>query len=229
MKRTMNANSQDILLFKKYVSGNLEHDMMHQLEKRAMDDPFLWDALEGFEQVENPAHDLSLLQSNLHKRVAYLQEQRESNFFNWQRISIAATASVLFILSGILFWMNVSRRSVNGSAERHVEVNLSTHESIKSEIYSSINSGSAIQPVAGWNNYQVYMKKNLRRAGVEPALNGSVVLSFRLNDKGQPIDIAVLKGLSKSSNEEAVRLVKEGPLWKSEDGFRGNVKLEVPF
>ena len=88
---------------------------------------------------------------------------------------------------------------------------------------------SAIQPVAGWDNYQVYMKKNLRRAGVEPALKGSVVLSFRLNDKGQPIDIVVLKGLSKSSNEEAVRLVKEGPLWKSEDGFRGNVKLEVPF
>lgn len=225
----MSANNQDILLFKKYVSGNLEHDMMHELEKRAMDDPFLWDALEGFEQVENPAHDLSLLQSNLHERIAHLQEQRESFFFSWQRISIAATASVLFILAGILFWMNVSRRNVNSSGERHVEVNLSTHESIKTEIYSSVNSGSAIQPVNGWDNYQVYMKKNLRRAGLEPDLKGSVFLSFRLNDKGHPVDIAILKGLSKSSNEEAVRLVKEGPLWKSEDGFKGNVKLEVPF
>lgn len=225
----MSANNQDILLFRKYISGNLESEMMHQLEKRAMDDPFLWDAMEGYEKVENPAHDLSLLQNNLHKRVAHLQEQRESFFFSWQRISIAATASVLFILAGILFWMNVSRRSINRSAERHVEVNLSSHESIKSEIYSTINSGSSIQPVNGWDNYQVYLKKNLRRAGLEPDLKGNVLLSFRLNDKGQPIDISILKGLSKSSNEEAVRLVKEGPSWKSEDGFKGNVKLEVSF
>lgn len=225
----MGANNQDILLFREYISGNLECEMMHQLEKRAMDDPFLWDAMEGFEKVGNPVNDLSLLQTNLHKRVANLQQQKESFFFSWQRISIAATASVLFILAGILFWMNISRKSINSSAEKQVEVNLSTHESIKSEIYSSINPGSSIQPVAGWDNYQVYMKKNLRRTGLEPDLKGSVVLSFRLNDKGQAIDFVILKGLSKSSNEEAVRLVKEGPLWKSEDGFKGNVKLEVPF
>jgi hypothetical protein len=104
-------------------------------------------------------------------------------------------------------------------------VNLSNHESI----YPSVNSNSVIQPVAGWEKYQTYLKENIRRAEIEPGLKGSVFLSFRLNKKGEAVDIVILKGLTSSSNLEAIRLVKEGPLWKPVEGYDGTVKIEVPF
>lgn len=222
----MSLSNTDIILFRKYLSGDLEPELMHQLEKKAMDDPFMWDAMEGYETVTDPGKDLSLLQSSLHKRVIHLQEQKNNFFISWQRISVAATASVLFIAAGILFWMNVNRsHAIKNGTEKRVEVNLSNHESI----YPSVNSNSVIQPVAGWEKYQTYLKENIRRAEIEPGLKGSVFLSFRLNKKGEAVDIVILKGLTSSSNLEAIRLVKEGPLWKPVEGYDGTVKIEVPF
>lgn len=222
----MSQSNTDIILFRKYLSGELEPELMHQLEKQAMDDPFMWEAMEGYEIVADPGKDLSLLQSSLHKRVIHLQEQKNTFFISGQRMSIAATASVLFIAAGILFWMNVNRsHAIKNGTEKRVEVNLSRQESI----YPSVNSNSVIQPVIGWEKYQLYLKENIRRSEVESGLQGSVVLSFRINKMGEAVDIVILKGLTSSSNSEAIRLVKEGPSWKSYAGYKGTIKLEVPF
>ncbi len=231
MKRTVSSNSNHIHLFRKYLSGDLEPELMHQLEKQAIDDPFMWEAMEGYDTVADPAHDLSLLQSSLHKRIAHLQEQKENFFFSWQRMSIAATASVMFIAAGILFWMNVNRSdAIRKNSERQVEVNLSSHEDIKSEIYSSFSSGSAIQPVIGWDKYQIYLKENLRKAEIEPGQKGSVFLSFKINKKGEAVDFVILKGLTPASNAEAIRLVKDGPAWKIRAGSKINTgRIEVRF
>ncbi|MFA5243873.1 MAG: hypothetical protein WC380_01105, partial [Pedobacter sp.] len=61
MRRTVSLSNTDIILFRKYLSGDLEPELMHQLEKKAMDDPFMWDAMEGYETVTDPGKDLSLL------------------------------------------------------------------------------------------------------------------------------------------------------------------------
>lgn len=222
----MSQSNTDIILFRRYLSGDLEPELMHQLEKQAMDDPFMWEAMEGYEIVTDPGKDLSLLQSSLHKRVIHLQEQKNTFFISGQRMSIAATASVLFIAAGILFWINVNRsHAVKNGTEKRVEVNLSRQESI----YPSVNSNSVIQPVIGWEKYQLYLIENIRKSQIESGLRGNVVLSFRINKKGEAVDIVILKGLTSSSNSEAIRLVKEGPLWKSNAGYEGTVKLEVPF
>jgi TonB family protein len=84
----------------KYLRGELSPAEMHALEKRALDDPFLADALEGVQQVSSDelATDLSLLQASLSKRV-----QKQKNGWIWpMRIAaglLLIAASTYFIIS----------------------------------------------------------------------------------------------------------------------------------
>jgi len=42
----------DILLIRKYLNGELDARAMHELERRSLDDPFLMEAMQGYEQTE---------------------------------------------------------------------------------------------------------------------------------------------------------------------------------
>ncbi|MXV14700.1 carboxypeptidase-like regulatory domain-containing protein [Hufsiella ginkgonis] len=79
---------------------------MHALEREALDDPFLADAIEGYSFANKKIdHQLSILQRQLEERIAAQQEEKNVFFFSWQRLSIAAAAGLMFITVGILFWM----------------------------------------------------------------------------------------------------------------------------
>jgi len=86
------------------------------------------------------------------------------------------------------------------------------------------------EPVDGWINYNRYMANNI----ILPADlridqgSGQVQVSFDVNDNGEPVNLKVDKSLCKKCDEEAVRLVKQGPKWKkSSNAGRGQVT--VPF
>lgn len=243
----MNTKYSDSLLIGQYLEGKLNPKMMHELEKRALKDPFLWDALEGYEHTSNPGSELSLLQRQLHLRIVHLQENKKVFDLTWQRLSVAASASVLFIAAGILFWMNLNR-SVP-PMEKQVEVALMHRDSIKSELRAyegglseskelkaisfdqsipsanntpnilsrSISTAAepGVQPVPGWDIYRQYLKDNMRRPANEPMLSGSVLLSFHVDESGKATKFHVLQGMSKAYNLEAIRLVREGPEWKT--------------
>lgn len=69
------------------------------------------------------------------------------------------------------------------------------------------------EPADGWSAWEVYVLNNLRRPK-DPVLHGNVVVSFSVNpDNGKPFDIKVDKGLHPLYDKEAIRLIKEGPVW----------------
>jgi len=71
------------------------------------------------------------------------------------------------------------------------------------------------EPEDGWNNYDIYMTNNHNfpdELQNKPA--GEIGLSFRIDKDGRPTDIKITKSLCKECDEEAVRLLKEGPKWK---------------
>ncbi|MGN6178751.1 MAG: carboxypeptidase-like regulatory domain-containing protein [Mucilaginibacter sp.] len=84
---------------KKYLNGELDTHAMHELERRAQDDPFLMDALEGYEKVA-AGHDAGLneLQSRLKQRIV----KKEARIIPWRTIGIAASILLLFGIG--LFW-----------------------------------------------------------------------------------------------------------------------------
>lgn len=64
-----------------------------------------------------------------------------------------------------------------------------------------------------WKEYQIAQLKyppKAKAAGIE----GKVFVAFWINTDGSLQDFAIAKGLSDDINEEAIRLIKEGPPWK---------------
>jgi len=291
-------------MIRAYLEGKLDHEEMHRLEKQALTDPFLWEALEGYTHTSNPGTELSILQRQLHERIVHLQENKKVFDFTWQRLSVAASASVLFITAGILFWMNVNRSAP--LTEKQVQVALIDRDSLKTEIngspstavirekkyldssgetrieaYQSSSDGNndselnnspstgkskinsavtsipatkiriqeqralsravtsaegigaseqTVQPVPGWDIYRKYLEDDIRKPANDLNITGSVLLSFELDDNGKPVNLRILKGLTEACDAEAIRLLREGPAWKTRVGSKINTgRIEVRF
>jgi hypothetical protein len=76
-------------------------------------------------------------------------------------------------------------------------------------------SEQAVQPVPGWDIYRKYLEDNIRKPANDPNISGSVLLSFELDGKGKPVNFHILKGLTEACDAEAIRLVRDGPAWKT--------------
>ena len=83
---------------RKYLNGELDAKAMHRLEHDALDDPFLMDALEGFETVpKNQEANLADLTARLQQRT----EQKKGRVISWQIWTIAASVLVVLTIGGL--------------------------------------------------------------------------------------------------------------------------------
>ena len=73
---------------------------------------------------------------------------------------------------------------------------------------------SQVSPVDGMKAFQNYIKKN-RRYPETANVKGTVFLVFTLKKNGAIKDVVVTKSLHPTYDEEAIRLLKEGPKWIS--------------
>ena len=95
----MIKHEADILLIKKYLNGELDARAMHQLEARAQDDPFLMDAIEGYESAgRDQQANLTGLNARLKQRI----ERNEARIIPFRWLAIAASVLVVFTISWFL-------------------------------------------------------------------------------------------------------------------------------
>jgi outer membrane biosynthesis protein TonB len=92
------------------------------------------------------------------------------------------------------------------------------------------------EPLDGWNNYNTYVYNNQRNAGSDAGFTKrkqqstkEVQLSFDVNPDGSITNIKVLESNCKSCNEEAIRLLKDGPRWKSKSGKKETSRFTIRF
>jgi TonB family protein len=88
-------------LIRQYLAGELDDKAMHALEHQALDDPFLAEALEGFDQ--HPADqqaNLEDLHARLAARVAPRQTRVRPLYYRW-----AAAAAILLLISSGVIWI----------------------------------------------------------------------------------------------------------------------------
>lgn len=98
-------------LIRLYHEGKLDDRTMHALEKQALDDPFLADALDGFAAAPAAAADTHLqdLHKRLEERVAGKQERPKIWQLNYKW---AAAAVILVLLSaGTFLLINTKQRT----------------------------------------------------------------------------------------------------------------------
>jgi len=89
-----------------------------------------------------------------------------------------------------------------------------------------------LEPVDGWSNYNTYLANNInvpedlkRKRDVMR----QVQLSFEVSKQGDPVNIKVEKSLCGKCDEEAIRVVKQGPKWKKKNQKAKRITISVPF
>lgn len=83
-----------------------------------------------------------------------------------------------------------------------------------------------LEPAQGWDYFDDYIANNLKQPEelkTKPR-SGEVELAFDVNKNGEPVNITVVKSLCPQCDEEAVRLLREGPKWKKGKN-KGKVKI----
>lgn len=228
--RTLNS-----LTIQQYFDGSLDPKKMHELEKQALEDEFLSDALEGFTYVIEPAQNLSILQRQLADRIQVQEATKKAFSITSQRLSIAAASGVMCVLAATLFWLN----GYEQPATKRVEVSLSPQHinanAVKMSENADVNSyadiaeqiSSSSVPVVGWKEYAQYIKNNIRHP--KPISFKSqvknIVVAFKISQSGGPVDLKVVNGLTDAYANEAIRIIKNGPKWKSVDAEEIKVKI----
>jgi hypothetical protein len=84
-----------------------------------------------------------------------------------------------------------------------------------------------LQPAEGWTNFNDYLALNLKEPEEikKKTISGDVELSFEVNNEGEAVNIKVEKSLCTTCDEEAVRLLKEGPKWKKKKTKKGKISI----
>jgi hypothetical protein len=82
-----------------------------------------------------------------------------------------------------------------------------------------------LEPKEGWNHYNNYLAANLEAPEemTKKTIQGDVTLAFEVNAQGAPVNIRVVKSLCETCDQKAIRLLKEGPKWKTGTKRRGKI------
>lgn len=211
-----------------YVQGSRKGKEAYRLEKEAMKDPFLSDALDGYQAVEGN-HVESI--EDMRRRISRRARSHRDNITKW---SIAA--SLLICLGfGSYFWLN---RQLGMLAQSPLAVVMEKQaaplqqaplagiaaDSMQEQENAS-GAGEALtrsmsrhipQPVIGKDAYHEYLKKELihPQDSLCKGVSGTVVVEFQINEKGRPVDLKVKRSLCESADREALRLIEQGPDWQ---------------
>ena len=120
--------------------------------------------------------------------------------------------------------LNIVLKPLEGSMNEVVVVGYGAKNKKSERLQGRIEES---EPAEGWGNFNDYVAQNL----VEPqelrekAISGEVELSFEVNKEGEAVNIRVEKSLCSKCDEEAVRLLKEGPKWKKKKKKKGRLAI----
>src|SRR5690606_41855039 len=90
-------NNYQLTRIHNYVMGLMSKEDMYDMEREALNDPFLQDAIDGYKLQQGvDSHQLSILQQRLAKKIEAKAEDKKRRFYNWQRLTVGMAAAVLF-------------------------------------------------------------------------------------------------------------------------------------
>lgn len=109
-----------------------------------------------------------------------------------------------------------SRKPVNVLLQQKGVEQETTADDVPEEIIEEDNLSYKPQPENGLMSYRTYLKKNLvyPLAARQNNIQGNVRVEFSVKADGQMADLVIKKGLGYGCDQEAMRLIKEGPAWK---------------
>ncbi|HZG24144.1 MAG TPA: energy transducer TonB [Chitinophagaceae bacterium] len=122
-----------------------------------------------------------------------------------------------------------SRDSIPSGVMETAATTTSRIEKQAPRVNSSAPAPPAAMPVIGWKAFEMYIQKNKKLPASLKDIHGKVVLSFTIGQNGKPQNFQVVQSLNKTMDEEAIRLLKEGPVWTAAENSLSPVNTTVNF
>lgn len=184
-----------------YIQGNRKGKEAHRIEKEAMKDPFLADALEGYEKTQgNHQREVAKLQ----KSITKLQKQ-ETNRMSGKKsnhLKIWGIAAGILIIVGAGTWFALNDSPLSKESQSIAQVEIQANQPIIPEeslmpplpdttevlpkkkaqpiaaakektmhVSEDATISTTPQPVPGMNAYMEYVQRNLKRPADEECRN----------------------------------------------------------
>lgn len=119
----------------RYHTGGMSHAEMHALEKAALDDPFLSDALDGYVHTQTPAADISFLKDQLHRHSGKVIPMQRFN----RRLFLGIAAMVILLAGfGWVVYQLSSNKDQNIAVQQ--EATPQQIQPLKPEVADSIST-----------------------------------------------------------------------------------------
>lgn len=178
--------------FERYHKGTMSLQERHQLEKDALEDPFLADALEGYAFTEKPGDDITFLQQSLEQRID--TKKIEAPFVkSSNRYGLLKVAAMLVLLAG-LGWL-VYR--LTGFRQDEIAT-IPTQKTIKTETPVAPLSADSVATISSENSVPPVAKSTPKQTltqPVQPTLQKNQPTAFSTPAPVAPaIDSTVLAG-----------------------------------
>ena len=94
-------------------------------------------------------------------------------------------------------------------------------------VTSQARANQKAVPVMGMSDYKDYLEENIIYPENEPKTRGAVRVGFTINADGTLSDFEINKSLGKAFDDEAIRLIKEGPAWQAATDENGVSKTST--
>jgi hypothetical protein len=264
-----------------YIQGGRKGKHINRLERRAMQDRLLADALEGYDKIKG---DHINRIEKLQKQISQRTYSKNNDFRNW---SIVVSFLLIIALVSYLFLKDTSHYPdeyvvVRNKPEIKLQVPKATDSLVKvNKDSEKIPSSSLIEkktitepiepkedpfstestsfpvdttgvqslaeneneyeldelepdtletpkPVVGSSDYAKYLKSKITVLTDDDCKNakGKVVVAFHVGEDGRPFRMNVKQSLCPAADEEAIRLIQEGPAWTTGSN---EVVIDVDF
>ncbi len=207
-------NNYQLTRIHNYVMGLMSKEEMYEIEREALNDPFLQDAIDGYRlQRGVDSHQLSILQQRLSKKIATKADDKKRRFYSWHRLTIGMAAAVLFLVASSLI---LFKYMVNHTHEKNTEVIL-MDENMK--VQSTIMDSANAVPNEGWEKFNEELNSELR----DVQASGRVTITFDVIDA-----VAENLHISPNKDQELVEVLSnfmdQKVRWKGE---RGGIILDI--
>jgi len=207
-------NNYQLSRIHNYVNGLMSKEDMYTLEREALDDPFLQDAIDGYALQQGvDAGRLSLLQKRLAARIDSQASAKNKRFYSWQRLAIGMAAAVMFVTVCTLLLIRYLPQQTAGLTE--VEI-MQDHVYAVTLTPDETYNG---KPVGGWQQLEAYLSENY--AGEQDLRVAAVVLA--IDKTGKVVDI-VIKDKDLADTDELLKLLENGPKW---NGSAASFHLDI--
>lgn len=206
-------NNYQLSRIHNYVMGLMSKEEMYAIEREALQDPFLQDAIDGYKMQQGvDAKQLSILQQRLARRVETQKTDNNRRFFGWQRLTVALAAAVLFVVACSLVFF----KFFSSQQEKKTEVILMEQQL---RVDSRTLAKNDAIPEMGWPQFNEELNSEVR----DILSTEDVIVRFNV-ENGLATNVNVTGTSSPTVTQVISDFIQHKIKW---NGTRGEISIKI--